>query len=66
MGSAPGQQDDPFEQARLARGVRTNDELRPRPEGRVERGVPAEVKQADGIEQGLPGPGAAGPASGRR
>ena len=43
-----------------------HDELRTRPEGRVERGVSAEVEQADGVEQGLPGPVAAGPASGRR
>jgi len=66
MRPTPGQQDDPLEQAGLARGIRTDDELRTGPEGRLQRGVSAEVEQADGIEQGLPGPGAAGPASGRR
>jgi hypothetical protein len=46
MAATPGEQDDRLEEARLAGGVRTEDQLRAGLEDGVERGVPAKV--ADG------------------
>ena len=52
MAPAPGQQHDRLEEAGLAGRVRAPDELWAGAEGDVEGGVPAEVEQADGVEQG--------------
>ena len=60
---AAGQEDDRLEEARLAGRVRAPDELRARPERRLERVVGAEAGQAERGEQGAGR--AAGPASRR-
>jgi len=54
MAPAPGQQDDGFEQAGLAGGVGAPDELRSGSERGVQRGVAAQISQADGVEQDPP------------
>ena len=56
MRAPPGQQHDRLEQARLAGRVGAPDELRPRPERGLERGIAPEVGEAQGVEQrGVPG-----------
>ena len=54
VAATPGEQDDRFEEARLPGRVRAPDELRSGAEGGVEGGVPAQVAQADGVEQDPP------------
>jgi hypothetical protein len=49
---APGEQDDRLEEAGLAGGIGTPQELGPWPELDVERGVAAEIGQPDGRERG--------------
>ena len=51
VASAPREQHDRLEQAGLAGRVGPPDELRPGAERGIERGVPAQVAQADGVEQ---------------
>ncbi len=48
---SPGEQDDRLEQAGLASGVRTVDELRAAAERRLELGVTADVAEGEGAEQ---------------
>jgi len=47
VAAAPGQQDDRLEQARLACGVGTPDELRAWFEDGVDRGIPAKIADGD-------------------
>jgi hypothetical protein len=45
VGPTPGKEDDRLEEACLAGGIRTEDELGTSPEGGVERGVSPEVDE---------------------
>ena len=54
MAAAPGEQDDRLEETGLPGRVRAPDELWSGAEGGVEGGVPAQVAQADGVEQDPP------------
>ena len=54
MAAPPGQEHDRLEEARLAGRVRAPHELWSGAEGGVEGGVPAQVAQADGVEQDPP------------
>jgi hypothetical protein len=61
VGSAPGEQHDRLEEARLAGGVRPHDEVRSRAEGELGRAVAAEVLDRDRVEhRGILWPGGAG------
>ena len=64
MRPAPGEEHHRLQQARLARRIRTPDDVRARAERRIEGRVAPEVEQADGLEQGSSDPGRAGSASG--
>jgi len=50
MRPAPGEQDDGLEQRRLARGVRTDDQLRTAAERRVQIGIAPQVPDRDPVE----------------
>ena len=49
--AAPTKQRDRFEQARLAGRIGSPDEMRPGPERRLQRHVPAQVLCRDGVQQ---------------
>ena len=54
MGVAPGEQDDPFEEARLAGGVRAPEQLWAGPEPGVELRVASKGGEANGRKRGGP------------